>query len=228
MYSSLKKCVPAVLKENIKRLVKGPADYKELYGKHVSCESVAFREYEDMLRNRQMPERYQRLLPYIKGDSVLEIGAAEGIFSLMLSATKSRVLSVDITPARHEGAKKLQDLWLKAGHDYAANCEYICGDIFERFELLESIDTVVASRVIYYFQERLDDLLTAIAKNAHHVVLVGNADRAEAWETRGDGMKIGKYAYYATTAGMKDLLQRHGYTVTDTVVIEDPVVVGVR
>ena len=228
MYSSLKKCVPAALKEKIKRLVKGPADYKELYGKHVTCESIAFREYEDMLRKGEVPERYQRLLPYIKGDSVLEIGAAEGIFSLLLSRTKRRVLSVDITPARHEGAKKLQDLWLKAGYEHAAKCEYICGDIFERFDLLDGVDTVVASRVIYYFQERLDDLMAAVAKKASHVVLVGNADRAEAWENRGDGMVIGKYAFYATTAGMTELLQRHGYTVTETVVIEDPVVVGAR
>jgi len=228
MYSKLKKFVPAALKEKLKRLVKGPAGYKELYGKHVTCESIAFREYEEMLRKGEAPVRYQRLLPYIKGDSVLEIGAAEGIFSLLLTQTKRRVVSVDITPARHEGAKKLQDLWLQAGDSHAAKCEYICGDIFERFDLLVGIDTVVASRVIYYFQERLDDLMEAIAKNARHVVLVGNADRAEAWETRGDGMKIGKYAYYATTAGMTELLQKHGYTVTDTMMIEDPVVVGSR
>lgn len=228
MYKALKKLIPAKVKEKIKRLVKGPPDYKELYGKHVNLKSIAFREYEQMLGSGKFPERYEKLLPYIKGESVLEIGAAEGIVSLSLARQKSRVVSVDITPIRHEGAKKLQDMWLKAGQDYAAKCEFVCGDIFERFDLLEGIDTVVASRVIYYFQDRLEDLMAAIARNATHVVLVGNADRAEAWESRGDGMKIGKYAYYATTAGMTELLQRHGYTVTDSVVIEDPVVVAQR
>jgi len=227
--SLIKYCVPLGVRERVKRLMKGPVHYKEWYGAHSSGNSVDFREHEQLLRDGDIPEKVLRLLPLINGNTVLEIGSAEGILSLVLAESKDRVVSVDITPARQQTAKELQEMWRQTGKRGVEKCEFVCGDIFDRLDLLDGIQTVIASRVIYYFHEGMNDLMVALIKHGvENVVLVGNEYRATAWDTKQDGKELGRYAYFSTISGMRELLEKHGYEIVHVLADGDPVVVGRR
>ena len=225
--SAIKNIVPWQIRDRIKRVLSGPVHYKDYYGANTSVGSVDYLAYEDLLKEGGLPEKFTRILPLVDGDRILEIGSAEGILAMALTATKSKVVSLDITPARQEGGRKLQEAWLKAGRSEVTRCEFVCGDIFDRFDLLQNADTVIASRVIYYFHEAMHDLVSACARSGvTSIVLVGNEYRAEAWNNNRDGKELGKFAYYSTVEGMKDLLEKHGYKVLQVLPEGDPVVVG--
>lgn len=224
---AVKRAVPWQLRDKLKRLIRGPVHYKDYYGTQTAISSVDYLAHEKILKEGLLPDKFARLLPLIEGDRILEIGSAEGILAMALTASKSRVVSLDITPARQEAGKKLQEAWINAGRGEVTRCEFICGDIFERFDLLKDADTVIASRVIYYFHEAMHDLISACAKHGvSGIVLVGNEYRAVAWDQNRDGKELGKYAYYSTVAGMKELLETHGYAAVTVIPEGDPVVVG--
>jgi len=223
----IKKLVPWQIRDKVKRLLCGPVHYKDYYGARTTVGSVDYLAYEDLLKEGRLPEKFARILPLVEGDRILEVGSAEGILAMALTATKSKVTSLDITPARQEAGRKLQAEWINAGREEVRRCEFVCGDIFERFDLLAGADTVIASRVIYYFHEAMHDLIAACARNGvSGIVLVGNEYRAVAWEKENDGKELGRYAYYSTVAGMKELLEKHGYAVVKVISEGDPVVVG--
>ena len=46
--------------------------------------SLAFRKNEAAIRRGEVPDKYTRLLPYITGERILEIGSAEGVLALLL------------------------------------------------------------------------------------------------------------------------------------------------
>lgn len=223
----IKKVVPWQFRDKIKRLICGPVHYKDYYGAQTAVSSVDYLAHEEILKEGLLPDKFARLLPLIEGDRILEIGSAEGILAMALTASKSKVVSLDITPARQEAGKKLQEAWIEAGRGEVTRCEFVCGDIFERFDLLGDADTVIASRVIYYFHEAMHDLISAcVERGVSSIVLVGNEYRAVAWDENRDGKELGKYAYYSTVAGMKELLESHGYAVTTVIPEGDPIVVG--
>ena len=223
----IKRLVPWQLRDKVKRLIRGPVHYKDYYGARTAVSSVDYLAHEEILKEGLLPDKFARLLPLIEGDRILEIGSAEGILAMALTASKSKVVSLDITPARQEAGKKLQEAWIKAGRKEVTHCEFVCGDIFERFDLLKDADTVIASRVIYYFHEAMHDLISACAAHGvASIVLVGNEYRAGEWDKNRDGKELGKYAYYSTVAGMRELLEKHGYAVTTVIPEGDPVVVG--
>jgi hypothetical protein len=52
--------------------------------------SLAFRKNEAAIRRGDVPDKYTRLLPFITGKRILEIGSAEGVLSLLLAAWASK------------------------------------------------------------------------------------------------------------------------------------------
>jgi hypothetical protein len=181
--------------------------------------SLAYRKNEAAIIRGDAPQKYLRLLPFIAGYKIVEIGSAEGVLALLLAKKGREVIAIERDRERHETAQALRDAWDVGG------VRFVCGDVSQSLAHFAGADTLVAVRMIYYLRDDLDTVFAAAAKNVPNVVLCGNGNRANRWrqgiqeETKADN-------YYASKEGMVDLLDRHGYQVTVVCDQGDEVVVG--
>jgi hypothetical protein len=188
--------------------------------------SLAFRKNEAAIIRGDVPEKYTRLLPYITGNRVLEIGSAEGVLALLLARMGKHVTAVEKCEDRHSDARNLCHQWMAREGKFTAPF-FINGNIADKLHALENKDTLVAVRMIYYLGDRLDTVFAEAARHVPQVVLCGNGNRAARWrkgvqeETKADN-------FYASHEGMTSLLRRHGYRITQTVTEGDEIVVGER
>ena len=191
--------------------------------------SLEYRKNKDAIKQGQIPAKYTRLLPFITGDRVLELGAAEGVLSLLLAERKHKVYALELRPERHEEAKRLQQLWQSQGRD-VSGCEMVLGDIRQKRELLPKVDTLVAVRSIYYLRDQVDDVFAEVGKHVKRVVLCGNKNRAKTYFDAGGNPtdNLGRFNFYASVEGMTQVLENAGYTIKETVREGDPIVVGVK
>lgn len=191
--------------------------------------SLAYRNNEADIVRGEVPNKYTRLLPYITGSTILEFGSAEGVLACLLAreGSYSRIIAVERQKARHENAMRLYETW-RGRFPMGGMMQFVNADIKDRLELLEGVDCLVAKRVIYYLRDDLDAVFSAIAEHVPRVVLCGNKQRA-GWVYEGlPDRKGGPVNYYASVEGMKDLLERHGYSITDEITKGDPIVAGVK
>lgn len=194
--------------------------------------SLAYRKNKDAILHGDIPAKYTRLLDVIPGDRILEMGAAEGVLSLLLAERKAKVYAVERNRERHEEALRLKELWLAQGRD-VSRCEIILGDLRDHYELLSQVDTLVAVRAIYYLRDQAEAVFAEVGKHVSHVVLCGNQNRAARYfETNGrvgEGIdKLGPYNFYASAEGMRKVLEHNGYKIDSVVSEGDPIVVGVK
>lgn len=185
--------------------------------------SLAYRKNEAAIQAGRVPEKYLRLLPYITGRHILEIGAAEGVLSLLIADRdpSAHVTALEMSVDRRAAALALQVRWRALGLR-VNGCTMVGGDIRERLDLLDGVDTLVAIRTIYHLRESIDDVFEAAAVyGVGRIVLGGNPNRARrAGSTDFD--------YYAGVDGMRAVLERAGYTVDQVVTEGDPIVTGHR
>jgi hypothetical protein len=182
--------------------------------------SLAYRKNEAAIRAGIVPEKYTRLLPYIAGDTILEIGSAEGVLALLMVRDGKIVTALERNPERHASALVLRRAWGVPGG------LFVQGDITDSLHLLEGVDTLVAVRMIYYLRDDLDALFSEVASKINNVVLCGNKNRAAQWRQGIPDKPGGPVNYYASAEGMRALLERHGYTITQEELEGDPIVVG--
>ena len=182
--------------------------------------SLAYRKNEAAILSGEVPDKYLRLLPYIPGERILEIGSAEGVLALLLSKKGYDVAALERSPERYEAALALQDRW--AG----SSVRFFKGDIRDNLFLLNETDTLVAVRMIYYLGEDLDTVFAEAAKHVSNIVLCGNKNRAQWWRQGVPNRNDRVDNYYASHEGMTDLLLRHGYRIETLVEEGDPIVVG--
>lgn len=191
--------------------------------------SLAYRQNRDAIIAGAVPEKYTRIRTVVPGRRVLEVGAAEGVLSLLLSLDKDAVIALERQEHRHEEAKRLQAAWAER-EPRVSRCEMTLGDLRTRPDLLDRVDTLVAVRMIYYLEEELEPVFRMISEKVENVVLCGNSDRAAFWERhRGGGLPrtgFGPYDYYATGEGMKSLLEKVGYRIETYIPEGDAIVVG--
>lgn len=188
--------------------------------------SLAYRKNEPAILRGDVPAKYTRLLPHIPGERILEIGSAEGVLACLLSRSGKVVAALERSRERHDAAIRLSEAW--AERFPCPSPTFFCGDITGRFDLLDGIDTLVAVRMIYYLREHLDEVFSEIAAKVPNVVLCGNLNRARWWFDGVPNKVGGPDNYYASAAGMRDLLTRHGYEIATEVLDGDPIVVGRR
>jgi SAM-dependent methyltransferase len=188
-----------------------------------------YRDNEETILMGKIPERYMRLVSLIPGSRVLEIGAGEGVLSLLLAREKEKVFAVDISPFRNKKALELQSIWREKGFN-VNRCEMVLGNIKDHLDLLKEIDTVVAVSCIYYFRDDIYNIFKTIARHATYVVLAGNAHRGQEYFKFGNrSLDIGKYNYYASLEGMKLILKQNGYKIIKEMDKgNQPVVVGFK
>jgi hypothetical protein len=190
--------------------------------------SLAYRKHEAAILRGEVPEKYTRILPHIRGGAVLEIGSAEGVLACLMSRTKRMVTALEQNRERHDAATRLYEAWRGRGVGFSAMTIFKPGNILDHLDLLEHVDTLVAVRMIYYLGDRLDEVFAAAAKTVRWIVLCGNRNRADAWRRGEPHAPLGEMNRYAAYEGMRDVLERHGYTIYDEVREGDEIVVGIR
>lgn len=184
--------------------------------------SLAYRKNEAAILRGAVPEKYTRLLPFITGKRIVEIGSAEGVLSCLLAKDGREVTAVERQAERHKNARKLAAKWGVSG------VRFVKGDIAANLDLLQGADTLVAVRMIYYLGAGLDTVFAEAAKHVPNVVLCGNKNRAHWWREGLPNRNDKADNYYASTEGMACVLQRHGYGITTEIHEGDPIVVGRR
>ena len=196
--------------------------------------SLAYRYDKDTILGGDIPEKYTRLIDLVPGDRVLELGAAEGVLSLLLARTKASVIALEKKDHRHEEAQRLQATWHDQGMD-VDRCEMVLGDLTEHLDLLEQVDTLLAVRSIYYLRDDLQRVFKEVGRHVRHVVLCGNQFRTRQYRRAKwswllgkpiETSNVAKYNFYASIKGMTQLLEGCGYTIETVVADGDPIVVG--
>jgi len=194
--------------------------------------SLAYRTHAAEIYAGRVPAKYSRLLPYITGRRILELGAAEGVLSLLLASRDptADVTALELRAERHRTAFEVQRAWQQRGLD-VAGCHMELGDI-RSFQPLPAyfrqFQTVVAIRMIYYIADDLDRIFAAAAAGGvSSIVLGGNANRARQWAAAPDSA-LGRFNFYASVEGMSEVLTAAGYTIATVVREGDPLVVGRR
>jgi hypothetical protein len=190
--------------------------------------SLAYRNNEDAIKRGDIPEKYTRLLPFITGEHILEIGSAEGVLALLLARMGKQVTALEKSEERHETAANLYSDWLAREGKFPPP-KFINGTIGNRLDLLNGIDTLVAVRMIYYLRSDIDRVFAAVAHaEVPTVILCGNKNRAARWRSGVPDDEGGPFNFYASREGMSDLLRRHGYRISAEVTEGDEIVVGER
>lgn len=189
--------------------------------------SLAYRKNEAAIVRGEVPLKYTRLLPFITGSRILEIGSAEGVLALQLALKGKQVTALERSEERHLSALELLGCWSARRRFLPPH--FICGDISDHAELLCGIDTLVAVRMIYYLGPRLNGIFAA-ASNAgvQNIVLCGNRNRADRWRQGNPDPPLGDMNRYAAREGMEALLERHGYDIVAELREGDEIVVGRR
>lgn len=191
--------------------------------------SLAYRKNEDAILRGDVPEKYTRLLPFIPGNKILEIGSAEGVLALLLANSGKHVLGVEKSKERMNAARALQLKWVDegvvGGHASWLTSFYCC-DIAEQPLFFQGKDTLVAVRMIYYLRDNLDKVFAEVAKHIPNVVLCGNRNRANRFRNGVEDEPGGPHNFYASREGMRNVLERHGYEIVAEVKEGDEIVVG--
>jgi hypothetical protein len=194
-----------------------------------SSGSLAYRTNRKAIWNGDIPEKYARLVDLVPGQRILELGAAEGVLSLLLAQNKEKVFALEMKRERHGEALRLKSSCQERGLD-VGRCEMVHGNIKDQLHILKSVDTLLAVRSIYYLRGDLTEGFDAIGRHVPNVVLCGNRNRARKYvESHGNpDDPLGKANYYATLEGMTSLLEGCGYAIVNTVADGDPIVIGAK
>src|SRR5262249_46454501 len=130
--------------------------------------SLAYRTNRKAIWRGDIPEKYARLVDRVPGQRILELGAAEGVLSLLLAPSKEKVFALEMKPERHAEALRLQSYWQEQGRD-VGRCEMVLGDIKQHLHLLRSVDTLLAVRSIYYLRGDLQQVFDAVGRSVANV-----------------------------------------------------------
>ncbi|MCF8094794.1 MAG: class I SAM-dependent methyltransferase [Desulfobacteraceae bacterium] len=214
-------------KKNLNAPPKFDYHYTKFYGYKDKILSVDYRDFARLFYQGKVPEKYNLIYPLLPGKRILEVGSGEGVFALGLSLKKDNVVGIDYTPSRYKEALKIKGAWKNQGIN-VDNCHFIFGDIFQNDKIIEGIDTLIARRVVYYFFDDIWRFLDLIKYKVKYICFIGNPSRSEQYKQGIKSKQLGKYAYYSTVEGMKELLLLAGFDIIYLNETPEPIVIGQR
>jgi len=215
--------------------------------------SIAFRTASQNIVNGDIPKKYKKILKHIEGDSILEVGSAEGVLSLLAADKKPNrhVLGLERHTIRYQTSLRLKEAWRKLGK-HVSNCEFLHDDLINNLHLLKGRDTFMGIRVIYYFLHDIDKIFSEVSKHCKRIILGGNYSRSDGRQSSIKGVSTVKvlgtnpnlsYApynviernpnYYASAKGMEEIGKKYGYE-TELLIPEnipahsDPLYIGIK
>lgn len=204
-----------------------PEDYVTIKQTHGN-----YSESKQLLSSQKWSNRVIEIGELVKGDRILEIGAAEGLQSLYLAQFKSYVCGIEISNLRYQKALELSKNMEKLGYRIS-NCDFIHGDILRQADLLKDFDTILIVRVLYHFRQ-MDDiylLVDSILSKVNSVIIVGDRIKSEMFYAFNVSMKWNPVPFFnfASHEGMEFLLERADFSVSKgETTFGDPYVVGVK
>ncbi|MCC5865177.1 MAG: class I SAM-dependent methyltransferase [Wenzhouxiangella sp.] len=169
---------------------------------------ASFRKNKELIYRGVFPERYIELRSLTPGNRILDVGSADGTFSLALSEKKESVFGVELTKARFDTAVDLKKHLHEQTKRYD-NCTFHHGRIEDHPELLEKVDAVTFIRVAYYLP--MDLVLNQIRSHGKiaHLLLCGNRAREERAKQSKPWGRARHSFKLATEKGMIDLMRAH-------------------
>lgn len=174
----------------------------------------------------RVPEKYTRLAPHVQRDSrVLELGAAEGVLSLLLARDPriEHVVGLELREERYHDALRLKAHWAALGFD-VSRCEFKLGNIMDNLGLLITVDVLIAVRSIYYLRSDAPRVINAALElDVEQIILCGNRSR-QAQHRADPTSDLGQFNRLSSTEGMTALLEGAGYRVTMALDEGDPIV----
>lgn len=154
--------------------------------------------------------------------------AAVPRLALLLAQTKHRVIASEQNRERHEEALRLQRQRQETDLD-VARCEMVHGDIRERLELLESVDTLIARSVdLLFARHHQAGVCRRLPSRRKRRVARQQGSRATITSRTGAGRSARAFNYFATLERMTSLLSDCGYRIARSVAEGDPIAVGAR
>jgi len=200
--------------------------YRTKTGNHSHFKS----EGENLRSGNGWSDRIEELSLIIPGGRILEMGSAEGILASKLASIGNYCVGAEISRFRHQSAVEILRVLSKDGL-IASNLKLVNKDVTDEDWVFSGFDSFVAARVIYHFRSlrELKRLFARIASEVEWVFLLGDRKKSIAYESFGVKWAANptKFFYFASQAGMSNLLESFGYQVTaGTTSWGDPYVTG--
>ena len=191
-----------------------------------------FEENKEAIFRGEVPARYLEIADMVPGARVLEIGSADGTQALVLAQQKEEVHGLELMPQQYRTSLELKDAWLGLGKE-VVNCHFHLGEACSKPELLDMVDTILMSRVIYHLRSEIPKLFQQIKDSGiKNLVMIGCPDRERRWLEGGETADaMGKYAYFASQEGMEALALDNGFEVVRSIPSaegSDPMVFAAR
>jgi SAM-dependent methyltransferase len=184
-----------------------------------------FRKNQKRIKRGEIPFRYSRIVPYVSGINVLDLGCGEGLLPLMLANPK-KVVGIDVSPKRINIANKLLHGAYSSKKGFVS---FVSGDATKYVCSSQLPETIVMNRVLYHFARDVSVIRDAMRDSGTvtEIVLIGNRDKKNLTSADHD---LGEWIYYSTVEGMSQFLKEAGFADIEVAEIPDydPIVVGRR
>lgn len=151
------------------------------------------------------------------------------MLALLLGLRGLDVAAFDINERRLEIARNLQKAWLQLNRP-VRTVTFRLEDTVVQPALLDGYETLVAVRILYHLQQQATKWIGNLPESVENLVLVGNAHKAALYTASGGNPQhsLGRWLELATTQGMVDLAERHGFRIVAVDEMDDPLVIATR
>ncbi len=191
------------------------------------AKSLSYRKNLELIISGGFPKRFVEVGDLVEGESVLDVGGAEGSLALYLASKGKTVTVLDKSPERVEAGMML--VKQVVGPDPRGTVSFLLGDAIEVLPRLEKrFDSIVFMRSLYYFRDDGVKVLSMARGLTSQLILVANGNRERDFLTNPKYQHggLGKFNFWSTLEGMEVAARMAGFTVEDKILQDDPILVA--